>query len=365
MKKFTINSVLVLILFLLTTTNVSAQTTFTFGPMIIEKGGQTPVQPGTTFNNEIIRLHNGSQTTKHVRVIVKNVEPYGEEGKFKPIDEQLDSSISMQNWITLTENELDLAPESSTETRWKNFQFSINVPPNALPGVHYGALYFLPDSQNQELQPNQSAFLIKAEYVTAIIINVAGTIQDAGTISEFTTDHSFQEYGPINFTTQFTNSGNTFLKPKGQIAIKNMLGMTSETLPINQDEASIKRALPNLPRTYSNTWTNMFLAEDEKGNINADWGKWQSFRIGIYTATAELTYGYNQTPVTKSVTFIIFPWKLFLILLLTTLILTFLIRKYRKKNEERILRKYHQQTASQQQQQQNSYYPHPKNHHHS
>ncbi|GAC1603225.1 MAG: hypothetical protein NVS3B29_07520 [Candidatus Saccharimonadales bacterium] len=116
-------------------------------------------------------------------------------------------------------------------------------------------------------------------------------------------ENSFSEYGPVKLTARVENTGTVHEKAVGTIKIKNMLGMTVATLPL--DEHFV---IPGAIRRLHNAWPA---------------GGQHLFLIGRYTAELSATYGSNQA-INATTTFTVFPWKAALAVLVG-LILVFII----------------------------------------
>lgn len=320
------------------TTSTFAQRAFTVSPVVLDKG---TVQPGEVFT-EVIRLRNAAPEARDVSVLYMDIEPYGDDGQFHPIeDEELtgDSRVSMRDWVIFDNESIVVPPEA--EQRWTEFLITIRVPEDATPGVHYGSLYFLPDTADPE-ELESSGMILQARHGYAMIMNVAGDILEDAEVTEFSATPSFAEHGPINLSTKTKNNGTGYLKPVGTITISNMLGMTVAEIPFNNSDkpGAEKRVLPDLERKFETEWDDMFITQKENGDINVDWSKVSKFRIGSYTATLDATYGEAASPLTAKTSFIIFPWKIFTIALIVLILLFLGIWQYMRWNEQRIVEKY-------------------------
>ncbi|GEM_PF-4269715 len=334
-------------------TPIFAQRGVTIGPLVVDKG---TVDPGTTFE-EVIRIHNEMSTNRPAKVGFYDVEPFGEEGRFKVIEDkdvEIDKRISMKSWVTLEAEQITLPP--GEEIRWKEFKVTVHVPADALPGVHYGMLLITPDASKALDEMQSSGMVLQQRQGSAFILNIAGDVKEEGTVTEFSVNPSFSEYPPINFLARIQNNGTNYIKPVGTITIKNVFGFVTDTIPFNQkDDQESKRALPNMIRKFEETWNNAWLTYTEKEGLKVDWTKFPLLRMGPYTAVLDATYGAqgNKT-LTASVGFWVLPWKLLLMLVALIIIIFSLFTLFIALMKKRAIESYQKQQAAE----------HEKNTHH-
>ena len=127
------------------------------------------------------------------------------------------------------------------------------------------------------------------------------------------------EYLPSTFTVRIKNSGNTIVRPGGNVYIQRTESSTAplSVLPLNDAGSYI---LPNTEREVSMTWSDgfpVYKTVDGKQKLAWNWGDLQKLRIGKFSAKAIVVYndGQRDVPVEAVVTFWVFPWKLAVIVL--------------------------------------------------
>lgn len=140
------------------------------------------------------------------------------------------------------------------------------------------------------------------------------------------------EYVPATLSLTFKNTGNTFLRPTGNIFIGPGDGASKPvtTLPVNDNQGYI---LPGASRTISATWNDGFPRYDVEtlsdGTVKKhevwNFADLSKFRIGKYTARVTAVYnnGSYDVPLNAEVSFWVLPWKIMLGGLVILLIIGF------------------------------------------
>jgi hypothetical protein len=149
---------------------------------------------------------------------------------------------------------------------------------------------------------------------------VNGNVVESGTVVEFGNpdDKSSFSMLPVDLFYRFQNTGNDRLTPKGNVTIKNMFGMTKETLDANVGEGS---ALPGGVRRYDVSWDPKGYGDSEVGFFGALGRELSGFSLGRYTAELEVSYGVvSPQSASASYSFWMFPWRTLLMLLIVILV---------------------------------------------
>lgn len=239
-------------------------------PTTIELDGN----PGEPLQGSF-KVVSGSDVPLLVRVIPKNFTASGEEGAVDLTED--DTSYSLAKWIVTEPSTVEIPARGS-----QIFEYVINVPDNAEPGGHFGSIIV----QTEPVRIDEAGPAVSQEIGPLVLVKIAGDSFEEASIVEFTTADSFLEKGPVTFVTRVQNNGNVHFKPQGRIEIKNMFGSVVTTLDLEE-----KNVLPDAIRKLTNDW-------------NPD-----GFALGRYTADLTLTYGIDNTIVTASTSFTIFPYK--------------------------------------------------------
>lgn len=149
-------------------------------------------------------------------------------------------------------------------------------------------------------------------------------------LDKFSVDKNFYEYLPAKLNVRLKNTGNSIVRPSGNIFIQR--GSNDQdpisSLLLNQNSGYI---LPGNVRTLSVDWDDGFPVNHtstdssgkEKTALDWDWANLSHIRFGKYTAKVVAIYndGQRDIPVTGEVSFWVIPWKLLLVLLVFILLI--------------------------------------------
>lgn len=249
-------------------------------------------------SEDIIRLTNGSNAAIEIETIAKNFVPVGEEGSVELTED--DTSYSLADWITVSPDNA-IIPAGDTQ----DFTIIINVPDNAEPGGHFGSVVF----KTVPPPAGEGAAQVSQEIAPVILVKVAGDITEAATIESFDPTKTFwSNEEVISFETRVGNQGNVHFKPSGSVTIKNMFG--GEVTTINLDEQNV---LPDSVRKLVTEWND------------------PGFAVGRYTADLTLIYGSDNTILTETVQFTVFPYQTLVPGILLVGLTLFVLIKFRKR----------------------------------
>ncbi len=170
-----------------------------------------------------------------------------------------------------------------------------------------------------------------------VLLSVGSKGIPDGIIEEFSAGH-FYESGPVPFTIRIKNKSTHFIKPKGEISIKNMFGQTIGNLDlmnVNILSDSI-RAIPNtiyMQELRSRDNPN----SKAKADLDFQHPKvlWrENFLLGFYTATLKIALTDAGPNFTKSIYFFAFPFQgliVIMIVLISAIIIMGRIKTHMKK----------------------------------
>lgn len=272
--------------------------TFTISPPTIEH----PVAPGGQAEGTIRIINDGNEALSFDATMQDFIveDTQGQPSILQ--EDTLSNKYSAASWIAVYPRSFTVAPRDSYELR-----YYIQVPKEARPGGHYAAAIFKALSS---LEVEGTGTAVQTQIGTLISVNVAGPITEKADITAFSTSE-FQEYGPIDIKTQIKNMSDLHIKPKGLIKISNMLGKEAYTISFDE-----KNIFPEAARDYVDTFGKKLM-------------------IGRYKAELTASYGINNNlPLTATIYFWVFPWKIALVILLVliTVILGGTYMKKKKKN---------------------------------
>jgi hypothetical protein len=241
-----------------------------------------------------VRVINANEVPLQIYTDVVNFSSNGEggQGSLAPVLAEESDGATLAEWITIDDAERLIPAEQTV-----SIPFTINVPDDAPPGGHFAAILIGTRSFDGA---GGAAQVETSQVVTALVfLRVAGDINEAGQIRDFTTSRLISEAPAMDFSIRFENTGNVHLQPQGNITITNMWGKERGVLPINQN-SQFGNVLPESIRKYTFNWT----------------GDWSFADIGRYKAVATLAYGDQARKFTdRTTTFWVIPWRALLLVL--------------------------------------------------
>lgn len=264
----------------------------TIGPAKLEY----KVNPGDTINGEIFLMNETSDKQIFYPSFEKFTEVNGEK-KFLAGEKS-----ELTEWFIFPKEIVLEAGEK------KNIPFKIEVPLNAPPGGHFAVIWWGNKSLNSETGDNVS---IVTRAGILVYLQVSGEINESGKLLNFNlANNKFLFWSlPINFLVSFRNEGNTYLKPKGDITIKNIFGKNKAIFGVNEADRIL------LPGT-----------EDSLRITN----KFEKLPLvfGPYKAILTLNWGDKPESIQKSIWFFVLPLKETFIGVIIIILLYFGVKRY-------------------------------------
>ena len=293
--------IFIVFIFLLTTIYSPIVSAVTVGPAKIEYRAD----PGDVIEDTLILINEGNEKQTFYSVFEKFTEVNGEK-KFLPAE-----PTELANWFNLPKN-ATLEPGEQ-----KRIPFTIEIPQNAPPGGHFAVIWW----GNAPPESKQVSITTRAGIL--VYLRVSGEINESGKLVSFSANNNnfFFFQLPENFNAIFKNDGNTYLKPQGEILIKNIFGRKIAAFNIN--EISV-----------------IFLPDNENNLKIAKKFEKAPFAFGLYKAELTLRWGEKPESIQKNIWFIIFPWKHVLGGILILIALLWGLKKGVKKYNQWIIKKY-------------------------
>ncbi|MFH1346976.1 MAG: hypothetical protein ABIH10_01865 [Spirochaetota bacterium] len=273
----------------------------TVGPAKIEY----KVDPGQTISDKLFIVNDGQETRTFYAEFEKFTEIGGQK-KFLPSE-----PAELAEWFKMEESATLKAGEQ------KEILFTVEVPENAPPGGHFAVIWWGTASPGK----NQVSIVTRAGIL--VFLQVSGEINEKGEIVEFslTKGNFFTLKLPEDFAVNFKNQGNTYLKPLGEITVKNIFGSAIADFNVNGKERII------------------FPDNEQLLDIAKKFGK-PPFAFGFYKAELSLRWGEKESNGLKSIWFFVFPWKTVFVVIIILAGLFLLATKGVKKYNQWILEKY-------------------------
>jgi len=274
---------------------------------------QLTIGPGESWTSALKIVNNNTYDVTYYAQVV-DMQANGENGqsKFVPIIGPPDPALAaseLARWMTIS-----AAPITVKAGKTMDLPFTVKIPFNAEPGGHYAAILV----GTQPLAGSSTGTQLKvSSYVSSLLFaRVKGDVIETGRIREFVSDQGLYQTPNANFTLRFENTGNTHLKPEGNVTIYNMWGKERGKVLINQD-SNFGNVLPKSIRRFQFSWE----------------GEQSVFDIGRYSATVTLTFGQDEKKNISATTYFwvvpIVPVAMTLgTLVLFLLVLAWFIRRY-------------------------------------
>lgn len=298
---------------------VNTAQSITISPVILELGGS----PGQTLKQGFKLLNETDKPANFYLSAMNFKQKEGAEGEPQFFEAE-PGEESLAKWINFSKDPIFLKPGEV-----KQLEFTINIPPYAPAGGHFGALF----AGNTPSDITGSGVGVSAKVGMLILLRVEGKIVEQGKLLEFKLKDGKRVYNslPVNFLYKFENSGNVHLKPSGFIEIRNIFGGLAESLVVNKNQSNV---LPSSVRTFESEWLKKIYNEPPKSFFEKVSYQKNNFALGRYTAKLNLRFGKNGQVALGEVSFWVLPWQLIFVYLVIAAIIVsalfILIRQYNK-----------------------------------
>lgn len=255
------------------------------------------MEPGESVSGEI-KVTNRSDQPVKVEVNVKDFVPLKGTATIN-IVQRAKGVTTVADWITLDPGYTFTLQENET----KQATYTINAPPNAEPGGHFGVALF---KASKLVEETGEQLKIGSELGMLIFVTIPGSHLQKGDLLDFSAK-KFVQKGPVDFRVDFENTGTVHFEPKGTIRITNIFGKEVANVPI---EGQV--VLPGGVRALSASWHAAGLL------------------LGRYKAEINIKDGEGNVLTTDSITFYAFPvW--YLISFVLSIIALFFVLKFLKR----------------------------------
>jgi hypothetical protein len=218
------------------------------------------------------KFWNGTDGELAIHLEAVDVAPQDEEGHAAVEPET--AANSLKTWVTPDYSDLNVSPKQQI-----TLPFSIDVPVNADPGSHWGALVAI-----TALTEGGSGAAVQVRTGVILLVRVLGDAKEK-LILESVSLPSFAEAPPITLEAQFRNEGTVHEAPAGNIEVRSVFGslVATGTLPV-------RNVLPEVAR---------------KIEVSLGEGFW----FGRYTVLLNATYGDKGEKLSAARTLWVVPWR--------------------------------------------------------
>lgn len=267
------------------------------------------LNPGDTVI-ETLDLYNEDQFAITLYPQTANFTAGEDEGGTPKFYDSADDpyGTALAQWITLDADVGSSITLKPGERR--SLVYTINVPYDVQPGGHFGALVLgtLPSTDER------GGIGIEQQIGELIFVRVSGDIKEQAGLAEFGFKKPQVWYNslPVEFFVRFENSGNTHLRPTGNLFVKNWWGRQVAAVVVNGD---FKSVLPHSIRRFEFAWGETGQADggDSPDFMEGLVQEWKNFALGKHKATLVLTYGASNKIITEEREFTVWPWRLMVV----------------------------------------------------
>lgn len=290
------------------------------------------LNPGDTVL-DVVKVYNEDTAPNTFHVQVMNFTSIaGEETgtpTFYPATEKRDGT-DLAKWITVTDpnKTYTLAPKERA-----NIPIAINIPKDAQPGAHYGAVLMASGKADEK----GGTVGVETKLGSLIFVNVSGDLNETGRILDFSFKDKKVWYNmlPIDFFMRFENDGNTNLRPAGNVFIKNWYGRQVASIKVNDQFGSV---LPHSIRKFGFGWG---AGKPKDGGFFAQVAnEWNNFGFGRYQATLFVNYGSNNQTLSEVRYFTVWPWRLMTLAGIALLVVILFFTVGMKGYNKAVIRRY-------------------------
>lgn len=225
-----------------------------------------------------LNIQNKGDTQITLQIQIKPFQTKGENGELEYSREALEilKYIQILDANQPVEN-ITLGPKQQ-----KTLNLSINLPKVAGGRADY---YFSVIFISTNSPPTKSNSSVNQIGIASNVLLSIGSLETAKAAIEEFSSNLFFEKGPVPFAIRIKNNGAHFIKPKGEITIKNMFGQN-----IGRLDLPAANVLSGSIRAIPTTWK-------------------ESFLLGLYTATLNISMSDEGPAFTKIIHFLAFPFQ--------------------------------------------------------
>ncbi|MFC1599680.1 hypothetical protein ACFL3T_01475 [Patescibacteria group bacterium] len=195
-------------------------------------------QPGETVQGQV-SVFNDSDTEQIIVVGKGDFLVNGDEDVEFYDDIKEDNLYSLQEWIHIPNNEIELGPKSTGV-----IPYEIKVPIDAPSQGYYGSLFI--QSKPKTAPRELFGATVSVRVAHLVLLTVEGELYEEINIEDFSVVQQNDE-GLTEFDVVLFNKGNVHTAPAGQIEIIDNQGNLVQILDLNQGEYHV---LPESKKTY-------------------------------------------------------------------------------------------------------------------
>jgi hypothetical protein len=235
-----------------------------------------------------VSIKNNGKSLVYVYPLVFDILPDGQKKLHDPYS--VNPRESLGSWIKIQRRAFELSPQKEIK-----IPFSLEIHPEAKPGIYHSAIVFSFGSSLPEAISNAQHLRLPEILLN---VEVKENIVEQLQLKNFKTEKNLYFLGPVNFILEIENVGNAKTEAKGEIYFYNKKGKEIDSIPLN--------------------------VSLEKGKLEKFKFSWQPKSSGQIKARIFLEYGKEKKEIQDAIFFSFLPWKT-LSLLIFSIIILFLI----------------------------------------
>ena len=269
------------------------------------------IPPSNATSNLTIQNKSDSQVVLQIQI--KPFKAKLENGEL----EYLSGDFPFLKNVQILDNGLPVENITLEASQQKNLTLNVNIPQDTNISDYYFSIIFISQSTSS---PISNASLNQLGITTNVLLSVGTKETPSAVLEEFST-RPFFEKGPVSLTTRIKNKGKHFIKPKGQVLIKNMFGQNIGKLDLLRVNilSDSTRAIPN-----ASFMRDLRAIDESKTKADLDFRNpkilWkENFLLGFYTATLTLSVSDDRPIFTKSIHFFAFPFQGLILIVITAM----------------------------------------------
>lgn len=257
-------------------------------------------KPGNPVSTNL-RVNNPSAHDEKLKVVVKTFSQDGPNGNVTLHDPT--AADEFVSWISFSRTEFDAPPGL-----WQTVKMTVDVPKTASFGYYFAVEFTSAEAPAK----TANGATVQGAVASFVLLNAQAPGEKRQmSVTDFTADHRFYEFLPVNFSIRLHNSGNVYAGASGNIFIMRG-GKQVAVLNVNENHGLV---LPNSNRLFGVDWDSgfpVYKTINGKNHLNWSFSQISKLRFGHYTAKLALVYndGQRDVPISGTLSFWVIPWRL-------------------------------------------------------
>lgn len=254
-----------------------------------------------------LRIRNAGSDTERLKMELREFET-NKQGQVTLHDS---TPKNLEKWVTFSSPQFEIKSGG-----WYTQTLTFNVPNDA--AFSYGFAILI--SRTEKAAPLPGRANIEGSVAVFTLVNVDRPgAKRSFSVESFEASRRLYEYLPATFSYSIKNTGNSIVRPEGNIFIQR--SSTSEPISILKLNEAGSYIIPDTSRTFQNQWSDGFpVFQQQKQADNAesklalrwDLSQAQKLRFGHYVAKMVAVYndGQRDIPIEAEIGFWVIPWKI-------------------------------------------------------